>query len=328
MPSIPTAISPTSGAVENGLWTRRSALALTAGFLALGVTPARAAFVQHTAPLANNIVVSKSNRVLALMSGTETLKSTRFTSASRPRATSSVRATDALRRGATTSTGATRGATSTSASASATPTRSTSPGRGRWACGRAATSSSTAGRAARRPPQGGLDRRLHRCQRRRDRGDLVDGADRDPDHHPRLSGPDGRATPTPRAARPTRSCRCRPGYQPMPRPRALGSRITAAGILEIRASSSAPIRSESEPSDRFSPTSSPVVAGAERALARAGEVRAEVPGALLHRHVAGMGLGGGVELGRELHRLQPGLGPHRVHRVEMAQPDRIGVGLR
>ena len=30
--------------------------------------------MQHTAPLANNIVVSKSNRVLALMSGTETLK--------------------------------------------------------------------------------------------------------------------------------------------------------------------------------------------------------------------------------------------------------------
>ena len=62
------------GAVENGLWTRRSALALTAGFLALGTMPARATFVQHTAPLANSIVVSKSNRVLALMSGPETLK--------------------------------------------------------------------------------------------------------------------------------------------------------------------------------------------------------------------------------------------------------------
>ena len=33
-------------AVENNLWTRRSALALTAGFLAVGAAPARAAFVQ------------------------------------------------------------------------------------------------------------------------------------------------------------------------------------------------------------------------------------------------------------------------------------------
>ncbi|HRO11752.1 L,D-transpeptidase family protein [Amaricoccus sp.] len=61
-------------AVERKLWTRRSALALTAGFLALGSVPARASYVPTLAPRANHIVVSKSKRVLALMSGAETLK--------------------------------------------------------------------------------------------------------------------------------------------------------------------------------------------------------------------------------------------------------------
>ena len=56
------------------LWTRRSALALTAGFFAVGALPARAAYVQKAAPRANHIVVSKSNRVLALMDGARTLK--------------------------------------------------------------------------------------------------------------------------------------------------------------------------------------------------------------------------------------------------------------
>jgi murein L,D-transpeptidase YafK len=56
------------------LWTRRSALALTAGFFALGAAPARAAFVHTRAARANHIVVSKTNRVLALMNGAETLK--------------------------------------------------------------------------------------------------------------------------------------------------------------------------------------------------------------------------------------------------------------
>ena len=37
---------PDDRAVENNLWTRRSALALTAGFFAVGAAPARAAFVQ------------------------------------------------------------------------------------------------------------------------------------------------------------------------------------------------------------------------------------------------------------------------------------------
>ena len=56
------------------LWTRRSALALTAGFFAVGAAPARAAYVQTRSVRANHIVVSKSNRVLALMHGAETLK--------------------------------------------------------------------------------------------------------------------------------------------------------------------------------------------------------------------------------------------------------------
>jgi murein L,D-transpeptidase YafK len=60
--------------VEKDLWTRRSALALTAGFFALGASPVRAAFSQTAAPRANHIVVSKTNRVLALMSGEKTLK--------------------------------------------------------------------------------------------------------------------------------------------------------------------------------------------------------------------------------------------------------------
>ncbi len=60
---------------DESLWTRRSALALTAGFFAVGATqPARAAYVQTAAPRANSIVVSKSNRVLALMAGDRTLK--------------------------------------------------------------------------------------------------------------------------------------------------------------------------------------------------------------------------------------------------------------
>jgi murein L,D-transpeptidase YafK len=60
---------------ESRLWTRRSALALTAGFLALGAgAPARADFVQTLGPRANHIVVSKSGRVMALMAGATTLK--------------------------------------------------------------------------------------------------------------------------------------------------------------------------------------------------------------------------------------------------------------
>ncbi len=58
------------------LWTRRSALAVTAGFLASGgATSVQArAFAQVLQPRANHIVISKRNRVMALMSGEQTLK--------------------------------------------------------------------------------------------------------------------------------------------------------------------------------------------------------------------------------------------------------------
>lgn len=50
-------------------------MALTAGFFAVGAgAPARAAYVQALAPRANHIVVSKSNRTMALMQGATTLK--------------------------------------------------------------------------------------------------------------------------------------------------------------------------------------------------------------------------------------------------------------
>ena len=65
---------PDDQAVAGNLWTRCSALALTAGFFAVSAAPARAAFVQAPAPRASHIVVSKSNRVLALMAGEKTLK--------------------------------------------------------------------------------------------------------------------------------------------------------------------------------------------------------------------------------------------------------------
>lgn len=63
------------GVDETRLWTRRSALALTAGFLAAtGGGPARAAYVPTTAPRANVVVVSKKNRVMELRSGEVLLK--------------------------------------------------------------------------------------------------------------------------------------------------------------------------------------------------------------------------------------------------------------
>ncbi|MFT3974281.1 MAG: L,D-transpeptidase family protein [Amaricoccus sp.] len=56
------------------LWTRRNALALTAGFLAAGAMPARASYVPVTAPRASVVVVSKRNRVLELRAGDQLLK--------------------------------------------------------------------------------------------------------------------------------------------------------------------------------------------------------------------------------------------------------------
>lgn len=57
------------------LWTRRGALAVTAGFFGLAASPASAVGFSHTvAPRANHVVVSKTNRVLQLMSGEKVLK--------------------------------------------------------------------------------------------------------------------------------------------------------------------------------------------------------------------------------------------------------------
>ena len=145
-------------------------------------------------------------------------------------------ATAAPRRGATTSTGATRAATSTSASASAIPTPIDVA---RAARARAATRRRhlhpRRPAPRRRTGASGLDRRLHRGQRCRDRGDLVDGADRDPDHHPRLT-----ARLLRRAAPPTRSCRS--GLLVPAEPEAAGGGIEdhVAGCRRSRARSSAP----------------------------------------------------------------------------------------
>lgn len=59
---------------ETRLWTRRNALALTAGFLAAGALPARAAYVPRLAPRADVVVISKRNRVLELRSADQLLK--------------------------------------------------------------------------------------------------------------------------------------------------------------------------------------------------------------------------------------------------------------
>jgi murein L,D-transpeptidase YafK len=60
----------------DSLWTRRSALALTAGFFALSGTPGRAAagFRHVLEPRADHVVISKKNRVLELKSGETTLR--------------------------------------------------------------------------------------------------------------------------------------------------------------------------------------------------------------------------------------------------------------
>lgn len=68
-------LSDRSPGEARSLWTRRSALALTAGFLAAGVSPGAAAvFRQVPQPRTNHIVISKRNRVMALMAGQTTLK--------------------------------------------------------------------------------------------------------------------------------------------------------------------------------------------------------------------------------------------------------------
>lgn len=62
------------GTDEKQLWTRRNALALTAGFLAAGATAAQAAYIPTRGPRASVVVVSKRNRVLELRSGDRLLK--------------------------------------------------------------------------------------------------------------------------------------------------------------------------------------------------------------------------------------------------------------
>lgn len=62
-------------AMARDLWTRRNALAVTAGFFAVGMAaPARASYVPVVAPKADQIVVSKTNRTLVLLSGDQTLR--------------------------------------------------------------------------------------------------------------------------------------------------------------------------------------------------------------------------------------------------------------
>ncbi|TPE52632.1 L,D-transpeptidase family protein [Amaricoccus solimangrovi] len=67
-------------ATADRLWTRRNALAVTAGFLGVALAaPARAsAYTQRLQPRATQIVVSKKNRAMALMSGKETLRTYRI----------------------------------------------------------------------------------------------------------------------------------------------------------------------------------------------------------------------------------------------------------
>lgn len=65
---------PHEASEADRLWTRRSAMALTAGFFSLAAPGAAGAFVQTPQPRANHIVISKKNRTMALMSGSKTLK--------------------------------------------------------------------------------------------------------------------------------------------------------------------------------------------------------------------------------------------------------------
>jgi murein L,D-transpeptidase YafK len=59
----------------DSLWTRRSALALTAGFFAVSGSPGTAGvFRQTLQPRADHVVISKKNRLLVLMQGSTTLR--------------------------------------------------------------------------------------------------------------------------------------------------------------------------------------------------------------------------------------------------------------
>lgn len=73
-PEDPTSVEPQDSSEADRLWTRRSALALTAGFIAAGTAPASARFVQEPRLLANHVVISKRNRVMELKRGDAMLK--------------------------------------------------------------------------------------------------------------------------------------------------------------------------------------------------------------------------------------------------------------
>ncbi len=60
--------------ISERLWTRRNAVALTAGFFALGAAGQASAFTQKPRLVTDHVVISKKNRVMELMAGTKTLK--------------------------------------------------------------------------------------------------------------------------------------------------------------------------------------------------------------------------------------------------------------
>jgi murein L,D-transpeptidase YafK len=60
--------------ISERLWTRRNAVALTAGFFALGATGQASAFTQKRRVVADHVVISKKNRVMELSAGGKTFK--------------------------------------------------------------------------------------------------------------------------------------------------------------------------------------------------------------------------------------------------------------
>lgn len=58
----------------DSLWTRRSALALTAGFVAMSSAPGNAAYHHVLRPRADHVVISKKHRMLELHSGSTILR--------------------------------------------------------------------------------------------------------------------------------------------------------------------------------------------------------------------------------------------------------------
>ncbi len=60
--------------ISERLWTRRNAVALTAGFFALGATGQASAFTQKRRVVADHVVISKKNRVMELSADGKTFK--------------------------------------------------------------------------------------------------------------------------------------------------------------------------------------------------------------------------------------------------------------